>query len=82
VAAISIAALLPGFLSLMHAPAGPILGHIENSVVRLAFQISSALVVLAGLDYLFQRWKHEQELRMTKQEIREELNRRSAMPTS
>jgi flagellar biosynthetic protein FlhB len=30
------------------------------------------LMVLAGLDYLFQRWSHEKSLRMTKQELKEE----------
>ena len=32
-----------------------------------------ALFVLAMLDYGFQRWKHEQDLRMTPQEVREEM---------
>ncbi|MEX0614225.1 MAG: EscU/YscU/HrcU family type III secretion system export apparatus switch protein [Pirellulales bacterium] len=32
-----------------------------------------ALVILAILDYAVQRWKYEQDLRMTHQEVREEL---------
>jgi len=32
-----------------------------------------ALVVLALLDYGLQRWKHEQDLKMTHQEVREEM---------
>lgn len=80
VAGISISHFLPQFLALLHAPAGPILGLIESSVVRLAFQVSSALVTLAALDYLFQRWKHEQELRMTKQEVREEMKQMEGDP--
>jgi flagellar biosynthetic protein FlhB len=32
-----------------------------------------ALVLLALFDYALQRWKHEQDLRMTHQEIREEM---------
>lgn len=80
VAALSISTFLPEFLSLLHAPAGPILSRIEGSVVTLAFQLSTALVALAGLDYLFQRWKHEQELRMTKQEVREELKQMEGDP--
>ena len=32
-----------------------------------------ALVLLALFDYAFQRWKHEQDLRMTHQEVREEM---------
>jgi len=39
----------------------------------LAFQLAAALIVLALLDFAFQKWKHEQDLRMTKQEIRDEM---------
>jgi flagellar biosynthetic protein FlhB len=38
-----------------------------------ALWIGVALLVLAVLDYGFQRWRHEQDLRMTHQEIREEM---------
>jgi flagellar biosynthetic protein FlhB len=38
-----------------------------------ALKIGVALLVLAILDYAFQRWKHEQDLRMTSQEVREEM---------
>jgi flagellar biosynthesis protein FlhB len=38
-----------------------------------ALWVGAALFVLALLDYGFQRWKHEQDLRMTHQEIREEM---------
>jgi flagellar biosynthetic protein FlhB len=36
-------------------------------------RVGVALLVLALLDYAFQRWKHEQDLRMTPQEVREEM---------
>jgi flagellar biosynthetic protein FlhB len=36
-------------------------------------KIGLALLVLAILDYGFQRWKHEQDLKMTPQEVREEM---------
>ncbi len=32
-----------------------------------------ALLILAILDYAYQKWKHEQDLRMTTQEVREEM---------
>lgn len=38
-----------------------------------ALKIGIALLILAVLDYAFQRWKHEQDLKMTPQEIREEM---------
>jgi flagellar biosynthetic protein FlhB len=36
-------------------------------------KIGAALLILAILDYIFQRWKHEQDLKMTTQEVREEM---------
>ena len=36
-------------------------------------KIGVALLVLAAVDYGYQRWRHEQELKMTPQELREEL---------
>jgi flagellar biosynthetic protein FlhB len=36
-------------------------------------KIGTALVALAVVDYLFARWKHERELRMTPAELREEM---------
>ena len=36
-------------------------------------KIGFALLILAIVDYAFQRWKHEQDLRMTNHEMREEL---------
>ncbi len=38
----------------------------------LCLQAAVVLVVLAGADYGFQRWKFEQDIRMTDEEIREE----------
>ena len=45
-----------------------------------ALKIAGALVLLALLDYGFQWWKHEQDLKMTPQEIREELKNLEGNP--
>ena len=39
---------------------------------QIAFFVCLALIVLAVADYLFQHWQHEKELRMTKQEVKDE----------
>jgi flagellar biosynthetic protein FlhB len=41
--------------------------------LKTVFWTALALVVLALLDYGLQRWKHEQDLKMTHQEVREEM---------
>jgi flagellar biosynthetic protein FlhB len=42
-------------------------------VLWTSLKIAAALLALAVLDYGFQWWKHEQDLRMTPQEVREEM---------
>lgn len=43
------------------------------ALLGLIAKISAALLVLALLDYGWQFWKHERDLRMTTQEVREEM---------
>ena len=47
--------------------------QLGGSLASLAFQMSLGLVALAGLDYGFQRWKFEQDIKMTRQEMLDEL---------
>ncbi len=42
-------------------------------LLTTGLKIGVALLVLALLDYAWQRWRHERDLRMTPQELREEL---------
>ena len=44
-----------------------------STMIELSRNVAIALVVLAVADYAFQRWKYEQDLRMTDEEMREEL---------
>ena len=44
-------------------------------VLSLCFKLAAVLVVIAMLDYLYQRWQHLEDLKMTKQELREEMKR-------
>ena len=46
---------------------------LADIVLRLILWVGLALVTVALLDFAFQRWKHEQDLRMTHQEVREEM---------
>lgn len=48
--------------------------------LRTTLWIGIALTVLALLDYGFQRWKYEQDLRMTHQEVREEMRNMQGDP--
>ena len=46
---------------------------IFSTTIGMAFQVSIALVVFAAADYLYQWWEFERNLRMTKQEVKDEF---------
>jgi len=48
--------------------------------LTLLWRIGLAHVALAGLDYGYQRWAHQRSLRMTKDEVREELRQAEGDP--
>lgn len=54
--------------------------QIGTGLVSLAFQLALGLTVLAVLDYGFQLWRFEQEIKMTKQELRDELRHMEGDP--
>jgi flagellar biosynthetic protein FlhB len=41
--------------------------------VRVGFKITAALLVIAAVDYAYQRYDYEKNLRMTKQQVKEEI---------
>lgn len=71
---------LPEFLVLIRCDVGGIASLIHEATAELAFALAAALLVLAVLDFGFQKWKHEQELRMTKQEVRDEMKNMEGDP--
>jgi flagellar biosynthetic protein FlhB len=51
-----------------------------DCLMRTSLWIGGALFALAIIEYMFQRWKHEQDLMMTDQEIRDELKETDGDP--
>ncbi len=49
-------------------------------MVRLMSGVGFFMLTLAGVDYLYQRWDLENEMRMTKQEVKEEVKSREGDP--
>lgn len=49
-------------------------------VLQLTFTIIGLLLLMAILDFAFQRWDHEKNLRMTRQELKEELKQQEGDP--
>jgi flagellar biosynthesis protein FlhB len=42
-------------------------------IYSIALRVGITMLVLAIGDYLFQRWRHEQDLKMSKQEVKDEM---------
>jgi flagellar biosynthetic protein FlhB len=66
--------------ALMTLPTEEILVLVGKQSLRIGFYTCLVLLVLAGIDYLFQRWKYEHDLRMTKQEVKDEYKQREGDP--
>jgi flagellar biosynthetic protein FlhB len=47
---------------------------------QMCLRMAATLAVLAALDYAYQRWQHERSLRMTRQEVKDELRESEGNP--
>jgi flagellar biosynthetic protein FlhB len=68
-----LASQLPQLMASTSVELAPLANLTGTSLLTLSFQLSLALVLLAGLDYGYQFWQFEQNLKMTKQEMRDEM---------
>ena len=70
----------PRVIALAQLSAETLLSAAGGIVFRLSLKLAVLLLVLAVLDYAFQYWKRERDLRMTRQEVREEMKRMEGDP--
>lgn len=80
ISAYFISTVLPIIDALNMAETSEIIRFISWKVLQLAFFLALSLISLAVLDFMFQRWKHEQDLKMSKQEIRDEMKNMEGDP--
>lgn len=80
VAAVSIYFDLSKVMSLIQLEPAQAMAAAAGLVYWLAIRIAVVLLLLAILDYAYQKWQHEQDLRMTKQEVKEEFKRMEGDP--
>ncbi|WP_135547179.1 flagellar biosynthesis protein FlhB [Paenibacillus cymbidii] len=67
-------------LSLAHVPLESAFVYVCQITLRLGLSIGAVLVVLAVLDYFYQRYEHEKGLRMSKQDIKDEYKKMEGDP--
>lgn len=57
-----------------------IMTYIGMILLKILFYISLVMLILAILDYVYQRWEHEKRLKMTKQEVKDEFKQAEGDP--
>ncbi|MGD9113952.1 MAG: flagellar biosynthesis protein FlhB [Desulfobacterales bacterium] len=60
------------FPALIHQQVGQILIFIAQVAFKICFFVCLSMLVLAAVDFLYQRWQFEEDLKMTKQEVEDE----------
>jgi flagellar biosynthetic protein FlhB len=67
-----ISKLMGYFPQMMYQDVMQATSFILNSIMDIVIQISVAFIAIAALDYLYQWWQYEQDIKMTKQEVKDE----------
>ena len=73
-------AALPDLLQMPSQSVGEAAADLGATIGWTALWLALALLVLALFDLAFQRWKYAQDLRMTKQEVRDEMKNMEGDP--
>ncbi|QDT17624.1 EscU/YscU/HrcU family type III secretion system export apparatus switch protein [Alienimonas californiensis] len=72
---------MPDLIGMVAAGPAVLLGRVHAALAALGAWLAAALALLALSDYLFQRWQHERDLKMTKQQVRDEMKNQDGDPT-
>ncbi|MFH0918891.1 MAG: flagellar biosynthesis protein FlhB [Fibrobacterota bacterium] len=80
VAYITLKKEIPLMLALSAQSAGGILEVLFGTIFKVGIRIALALLVLAIIDYIYQRYKQEKQMRMTKQEVKDERRQTEGDP--
>lgn len=75
-----LSARLEELVQLSVVPLPEALGVVWRIVLELTAKIAVVFLLLAGADYFYQRYRYREELRMTRQEVRDELKQTEGDP--
>ena len=68
------------FTKYLHTDLAVACAHLVDEGFQMVMQIAIAFVVLAGADVFYQWWDYERQIRMSKQEIKEEFKQTEGDP--
>lgn len=80
VSAMALVSRVPAIIEASRLDAAQFVALMTDAVFTTVFYVGLALLVLALADLAFQRWKHEQDLKMTAQEVKEEMKNQQGDP--
>jgi flagellar biosynthesis protein FlhB len=67
--------------ALLHGSGGGLVAFTTGRMFELAWKASLVLLVWSGADYFLERWRHENELKMSRQDLRDEFKETEGNPT-
>ena len=76
----TVGSAVPSIVSAAGAACRELPGKAGNLAMTLAMRLGAVLLVLAVLDWLYQRWQHGQDLKMTRREQLEDLRQTEGDP--
>lgn len=71
---------LEPILGLAREPTGAALAHLGHLIVMTFLVVVGAMALLVAIDVPFQLWDHARQLRMTKEEVRQEMRETEGSP--
>lgn len=67
-------------ISMLYGDVGAASAAILNDVIDLVIQLSLVFIGVAVIDYFYQRWDYERNIKMTKEEVKEEFKQLEGNP--
>ena len=80
VAYATVSSSISEIIGLTGAGPGQVLAVVGGLVLRLGFAVAGVYLVIAVADALFERWQHDKDLRMTKDEVKREHKDQETSP--
>ena len=68
------------FPALLHGSASGVVSFVALRLFEVAWKSALVLLVWSAADYLFERWRHENELKMSRQDLRDEFKETEGNP--
>ncbi len=69
-----------GFMSLFYKDIVQALGWIANTIFYIAVKVGAVMIVFGVLDFLYQWWEYERQIKMSVQEVKDEYKQTEGDP--